>query len=77
MKIDFTKGDGLVPVIIQNANTLQVLMLGYMDEAAYAKTSKENRVTFGKKEKETTIPKIIWFLLYSGRSLPVYGRDFT
>ena len=33
--IDFTKGDGLVPVIIQNVNTLQVLMLGYMNEEAY------------------------------------------
>ncbi len=29
--IDFAKGDGLVPVIIQDVNTLQVLMLGYMN----------------------------------------------
>jgi phosphoribosyl-ATP pyrophosphohydrolase/phosphoribosyl-AMP cyclohydrolase len=51
MKIDFTKGDGLVPVIIQNVNTLQVLMLGYMNEEAFAKTSKENRVTFFSRSK--------------------------
>ncbi|MFT7498041.1 MAG: phosphoribosyl-ATP pyrophosphohydrolase/phosphoribosyl-AMP cyclohydrolase [Candidatus Azotimanducaceae bacterium] len=49
--IDFTKGDGLVPVIIQNVNTLQVLMLGYMNEEAYTKTSKENRVTFFSRSK--------------------------
>jgi phosphoribosyl-ATP pyrophosphohydrolase/phosphoribosyl-AMP cyclohydrolase len=49
--IDFTKGDGLVPVIIQNINTLQVLMLGYMNEEAYTKTSKENRVTFFSRSK--------------------------
>ena len=29
MQIDFKKGDGLIPVIIQNTSTLQVLMLGY------------------------------------------------
>ena len=51
MKIDFTKGNGLVPVIIQNYNTLQVLMLGYMNEAAFTKTQKENRVTFFSRSK--------------------------
>ncbi|PHR73596.1 MAG: bifunctional phosphoribosyl-AMP cyclohydrolase/phosphoribosyl-ATP diphosphatase [Lutibacter sp.] len=49
--IDFTKGGGLVPVIIQNVNTLQVLMLGYMNEEAYTKTNKENRVTFFSRSK--------------------------
>ena len=52
MKIDFKKGDGLVPVIIQNAMTLQVLMLGYMNEAAYLKTSKESKVTFFSRTKK-------------------------
>ena len=51
MKIDFKKGDGLVPVIIQNAMTLQVLMLGYMNEEAYLKTSKEGKVTFFSRSK--------------------------
>ncbi len=51
MDIDFTKGDGLVPVIIQNNNTLQVLMLGYMNEEAFNKTKAENKVTFFSRSK--------------------------
>ena len=51
MKIDFNKGNGLVPVVIQNANTLQVLMLGYMNEEAYQKTLLENKVTFFSRSK--------------------------
>ena len=51
MIIDFKKGDGLVPVIIQNNNTLQVLMLGYMNEEAYVKTKVENKVTFYSRSK--------------------------
>ncbi|NNL15567.1 MAG: bifunctional phosphoribosyl-AMP cyclohydrolase/phosphoribosyl-ATP diphosphatase HisIE [Flavobacteriaceae bacterium] len=51
MDIDFTKGDGLVPVIIQNNNTSQVLMLGYMNKEAFNKTKKENKVTFFSRSK--------------------------
>lgn len=51
MQIDFTKGNGLVPVIIQNNNTLQVLMLGYMNKEAYEKTKKEGKVTFFSRSK--------------------------
>ena len=51
MDIDFSKGDGLVPVIIQNNNTLQVLMLGYMNEEAFQKTKSENKVTFFSRSK--------------------------
>ena len=51
MNIDFTKGNGLVPVIIQDDNTLQVLMLGYMNEEAYTKTKTEKRVTFFSRSK--------------------------
>ena len=51
MNIDFTKGDGLVPVIIQNNTTLQVLMLGYMNEEAFLKTKKDNKVTFFSRSK--------------------------
>jgi phosphoribosyl-ATP pyrophosphohydrolase/phosphoribosyl-AMP cyclohydrolase len=50
-KIDFTKGDGLVPAIIQDANTLQVLMLGYLNQEAYEKTCLENKVTFFSRTK--------------------------
>jgi phosphoribosyl-ATP pyrophosphohydrolase/phosphoribosyl-AMP cyclohydrolase len=51
MNIDFKKGNGLVPVIIQDNNTLQVLMLGYMNEEAFIKTSNENKVTFFSRSK--------------------------
>jgi phosphoribosyl-ATP pyrophosphohydrolase/phosphoribosyl-AMP cyclohydrolase len=50
-KIDFAKGDGLVPAIIQDGITLQVLMLGYMNQEAYEKTLKENKVTFFSRTK--------------------------
>jgi len=52
MTIDFQKSNGLVPVIVQNVETLQVLMLGYMNEAAYQKTVKENRITFYSRSKK-------------------------
>ena len=51
MKLDFEKGDGLVPVIIQDNRTLQVLMLGYMNEEAFEKTQNEAKVTFFSRSK--------------------------
>lgn len=51
MNIDFDKGDGLVPVIIQDEHTLEVLMLGYMNQEAYDKTVAENIVTFFSRSK--------------------------
>jgi len=51
MNIDFTKSNGLVPVIIQDEQTLEVLMLGYMNEEAYKKTVFENKVTFFSRTK--------------------------
>ncbi|MEM0542203.1 bifunctional phosphoribosyl-AMP cyclohydrolase/phosphoribosyl-ATP diphosphatase HisIE [Flavobacterium sp. j3] len=51
MKIDFSKNNGLIPVIIQNNETKQVLMLGYMNEEALQKTQKENVVTFFSRSK--------------------------
>ena len=52
MTIDFAKGDGLVPAIIQDATTNKVLMLGYMNEAALKKTQQEERVTFFSRSKQ-------------------------
>ena len=47
MEIDFNKNnDGLVPVIIQDNTTKNVLMLGYMNEEAYLKTNENNKVTY-------------------------------
>lgn len=51
MKIDFSKGNGLVPAVIQDNNTLQVLMVGYMNEEAFKKTKKEKKVTFFSRSK--------------------------
>lgn len=51
MDIDFKKGNGLVPVVIQDNNTLQVLMVGYMNEEAYLKTLAEMKVTFFSRSK--------------------------
>lgn len=51
MNLDFSKNNGLIPVIIQNNETQQVLMLGYMNEDAYRKTQNENVVTFYSRSK--------------------------
>ena len=51
MTIDFNKGNGLVPVIIQHDQTLQVLMLGYMNEEALNNTKAEGKVTFFSRSK--------------------------
>ncbi len=50
--IDFVKGDGLVPVVIQDYRTLKVLMVGYMNNEAYQKSIKESYVTFYSRSKD-------------------------
>lgn len=53
MKIDFDKNkDGLVPAIIQDATTKNVLMLGYLNQEAYDKTVETNKVTFFSRSKQ-------------------------
>lgn len=52
MKIDFQKLGGLVPAIIQDAETKTVLMLGYMNEEAYKKTVETKKVTFYSRSKK-------------------------
>ncbi len=51
-KIDWKKTDGLVPAIVQDARTQQVLMLGYMNAAALRKTVRSKRVTFFSRSKQ-------------------------
>lgn len=52
MKIDFTKNEnGLIPAIIQDNTTKNVLMLGYMNQEAVAKTLETNTVTFFSRSK--------------------------
>ena len=51
-KIDWKKTDGLVPAIVQDARTQQVLMLGYMNAAALKKTISSQKVTFFSRSKQ-------------------------
>lgn len=51
MNVDFSKNNGLIPVIMQNNETQQVLMLGYMNEEALQKTQTENVVTLFSRSK--------------------------
>lgn len=53
MKIDFDKGNGLVPAIVQDADTQQVLMLGYMNAEAVKQTRESGFVTFYSRSRET------------------------
>jgi phosphoribosyl-ATP pyrophosphohydrolase/phosphoribosyl-AMP cyclohydrolase len=51
-ELDFEKGDGLIPAIVQDSKTNHVLMLGYMNQQAYDKTVKSGRVTFFSRSKQ-------------------------
>lgn len=53
MKIDFDKLGGLVPAIIQDARTKNVLMLGFMNQEAYEKTVETGKVTFWSRTRNT------------------------
>mgnify|MGYP002622166913 CR=1 FL=1 len=53
MTIDFNKLGGLVPAIIQDAKTMKVLMLGFMNEEAYTKTKETSRVTFYSRTRKS------------------------
>ena len=50
--IDFTKGDGLVPAIVQDADTGAVLMLGYMNREAVEQTLARKRAVFFSRSKQ-------------------------
>lgn len=52
MDLDFEKMNGLIPAIIQDADTAKVLMLGFMNEEAYNKTIKTNKVTFYSRSRQ-------------------------
>ena len=63
MEIDFEKMGGLIPAIIQDSKTKNVLMLGFMNQEAYNKTIETQKVTFwsrpenvyGQKERRLVI----------------------
>lgn len=52
MEIDFEKCGGLVPAIIQDAQTKNVLMMGYMNPEAYQKTLETGKVTFWSRSRQ-------------------------
>ena len=56
LRIDFAKGDGLVPVIVQDAASARVLMLGYMNSSAAAETLRRGRVVF--RDEKTTLRRM-------------------
>jgi phosphoribosyl-AMP cyclohydrolase / phosphoribosyl-ATP pyrophosphohydrolase len=50
--LDWNKQDGLLPAIVQDAGTLRVLMLGYMDRAAFDTTLSSGKVTFFSRSRQ-------------------------
>ena len=51
--LDWRKNpDGLLPAVVQDANTARVLMLGYMNEEALRRTQETGRVTFYSRSKQ-------------------------
>jgi phosphoribosyl-AMP cyclohydrolase len=50
-KIDFAKGNGLVPVIVQDYQSREVLMMAYMNEAAWEKTKKTGKAHFYSRSR--------------------------
>ncbi|MFC1810749.1 bifunctional phosphoribosyl-AMP cyclohydrolase/phosphoribosyl-ATP diphosphatase HisIE [Patescibacteria group bacterium] len=50
--LNFNKMNGLIPAIVQDSNTMQVLMLGFMNQEALKKTLKDKKVTFWSRTKK-------------------------
>jgi phosphoribosyl-AMP cyclohydrolase len=51
IEIDFKKGEGLIPVIVQDASTNEVLMLGYMNRASWKKTLETKKTSFWSRSR--------------------------
>jgi phosphoribosyl-AMP cyclohydrolase len=51
-EIDFKKGDGLIPAVIQDAATNEVLMVGYMNRESWEKTLETKRATFWSRSRQ-------------------------
>src|ERR1700679_1265814 len=51
MELDFAKLDGLLPAVVQDATTGEVLMLGFMNQEAYAETQASGAVTFFSRSR--------------------------
>jgi phosphoribosyl-AMP cyclohydrolase len=53
VELDFTKGDGLIPVIAQDAETKEVLMLAYMNQQAWEETLKTGKATYWSRSRRS------------------------
>lgn len=53
MNLDFTKGNGLIPAVVQDAKTQKVLMLGYMNEESLRVTQEKGLVTFYSRSRQS------------------------
>lgn len=51
MELDYSKAEGLVPAVVQEAGSGRVLMVGFMDEAAFAATVASGEVTFFSRSR--------------------------
>jgi phosphoribosyl-AMP cyclohydrolase / phosphoribosyl-ATP pyrophosphohydrolase len=51
--LDFDKMDGLLPTVVQDASTREVLMVGFMNRAAWEKTQRTGHVTFWSRTRNT------------------------
>lgn len=52
IEIDFKKGDGLIPVVVQDATTNEVLMVGYMNREAWEETLKRKKASFWSRSRK-------------------------
>jgi phosphoribosyl-AMP cyclohydrolase len=52
MQLDYSKLDGLIPAVIQDAHTREVLMLGFMNEEAFRKTQDTGFATFFSRTRQ-------------------------
>jgi phosphoribosyl-AMP cyclohydrolase len=52
VELDFAKMDGLVPAIVQDAESSEVLMMGFVNETSYAKTLETGFVTFWSRTRQ-------------------------
>jgi phosphoribosyl-AMP cyclohydrolase / phosphoribosyl-ATP pyrophosphohydrolase len=53
MELDFAKMDGLIPAVVQDASTREILMVGFMNEQAWEKTRRTGHVTFWSRTRNT------------------------
>ncbi|MCP4020850.1 MAG: phosphoribosyl-AMP cyclohydrolase [Desulfobacteraceae bacterium] len=53
IKLDFKKTNGLIPVIVQDHKTLEVLMMAFMNEAAFARTLETRKATYFSRSRQS------------------------